>query len=104
MSAIDDRRPVSVVLRALLAGAQGLPPGDGEREVQACARGLAAACTRRAGIRAAVDRLAGSLAHLEGDLRAGTRRRHQRDTPVVRRLQTTLSEDLLPSLRQRGLL
>lgn len=104
MAARDECQPVSVVLRMLIARADALPTGTIVPHVQACAHALAAACTRRAGVSAAVDRLARSLAQLEGELDAGTRRRHQHDEPAVRRLTETLRDELLPSLRVRRLL
>lgn len=99
-----DRQPVSVALRALIARAEALPAGDVERHVQECAHALAAACMRRADVGAAVDRFAGSVAKLQAELSAGTRRRHQHDAPAVQRLMETLRWELLPSLRHRNLL
>jgi hypothetical protein len=104
MSASDQRQPVSVALRTLIARADALPAGEVVPHVQACAHALAAACTSRAGVGAAVDRMDRSLTQLEVELSAGTRRRHQHDTPAVQRLAETLRNELVPSLRLRRLL
>jgi hypothetical protein len=104
MRAADELQPVSVALRTLVARADALPGGAVERRVQLCAHLLAAACIRRTGVSAAVDRLAGSLAQLQATLSAGTRRRHQHDAPAMQRLANALRDDLLPLLRRGNLL
>ena len=104
MRGADELQPVSVALRVLIARADALPAGDVERHVQVCAHALAAACVRRTGVGAAIDRFAGSLAQLQAALSAGTRRRHQHDAPAMQRLMETLRNDLLPSLRRGNLL
>jgi len=95
---------VAAALRALIARADALPAGGVERHVQVCTHELAAACVRRVGIRAAVDRLAGSLSQLQAALSDGPRRREQHDAQAVERLLETLQEQLLPELRKKGIL
>lgn len=104
MAATNERQPVSVVLRHLIARAEALPEGRVERDVRASAHALAAACMGRDAVETAVDRFAGSLAQLDADLSAGTRRRHQHDAPAVQRLAETLRDELLPLLRHDNLL
>ena len=84
--------------------AEALPPGEIERHVQACAHELTAACVHRSGIRAAVDRMAASVAQLQAALSHGSRRQERHDAPAVERLLETLQEQLLPQLRKKGLL
>lgn len=97
-------QPVAVALRALIACAEALPAGDAERHVQTSAHELAAACVRRADVRAAVDRLAEAVTQLQRVLLSGARRRQQHDALAVERLLETLQEQLLPELRANGLL
>jgi hypothetical protein len=104
MGAADELQPVSVALRTLIARADALPGGHVERHVQRCAHLLAAACIRRTGVSAAIDRLAAGLAELRATLCAGTRRRHQHDAPAMERLVEALRDDLLPVLRRDNLL
>ncbi len=95
---------VAAALRALIARADALPAGEIERHVQACAHELTAACVRRTGIRAAVDRLAASVSQLQVSLSQGSRRHEQHEAPAVERLLETLQEQLLPELRKKGVL
>ena len=104
MPAANQAKPVSAVLRLLIARADRLPAGDAERHVQVCAYALAAACVRRGGVDTAISQFARSLAQLQAGLSAGTRRRHQHDAPAIQRLTETLRDELLPLLRHGNLL
>ena len=104
MNTSPEPERVAAALRALIARAEALPPGDLERHVQACAHELTAACVRRTGIRAAVDRMAAGVAQLQAALAQGSRRHEQHEAPAVERLLETLQEQLLPQLRKKGLL
>jgi len=90
-------------LRKVLALAQRLREGDGEDHIRASARELQSACARGEGVRAATDRLSSSVRQLQAELSNGSRRREQHDAVGIERLLEVLQEELLPPLRQSGL-
>ena len=83
---------------------RGTAGGDAEHHVQTCTHELAASCSRREDVRAAVDRLVAAVSQLRGALMDGSRRRERHDAAAVERLLETLQEQLLPELRTNGLL
>lgn len=91
-------------LRKVLSLAQRLREGDGEDHVRASARELESACARGEGVRAAIDRLSSSVRQLQAELSTGSRRREQHDAVDIERLLEVLQEELLPTLRQSGLI
>jgi hypothetical protein len=91
-------------LKRVLAQAERLRDGPGEHHVRASAHEIEVACARGEGVRAAVERLASSIRQLQAELSSGPRRREQHDAAAVERLLEVLQEDLLPTLRQAGLI
>jgi hypothetical protein len=104
MSEPDLTRSIDEAVRSLVAHAGQLREGDGENHVRTSARELEAACSRGTGIRAAVDRLSSSIHQLQGELAEGRRRQERHDAPGIERLLEVLQEDLLPALRQSGVI
>ena len=68
------------------------------------AREVQSACMRGDGVRAAVDRLASSIRQLQAELSSGPRRQERHDAAGIERLLEVLQEELLPTLRQSGLI
>ena len=101
---VPDLTPSTDALQKVLSLAQRLPEGDGEDHVRASARELESACSRSEGVRAAIDRLSSSVRQLQAELSTGSRRREQHDAVDIERLLEVLQEELLPTLRQSGLI
>ena len=104
MSAPDLTPATEDALRKVLGLAQRLREGASEDHVRASAREVESACARGEGVRAAIDRLSSSLRQLQAELSNGSRRREQHDALSIERLLEVLQEDLLPTLRQSGLI
>ena len=104
MSAPHPTPATENAVRKVLALAQRLREGDGEDHVRASAREIESACARGEGVRTAVNRLSSSVRQLQAELSNGSRRREQHDALSIERLLEVLQEDLLPTLRQSGLI
>jgi len=104
VSAPDLTPSAEDALRKVRALALRLREGDGEDHVRASAREVESACARGEDVRTAVDRLSSSVRQLQAELSNGSRRREQHDALGIERLLEVLQEDLLPTLRQSGLI
>ena len=104
MSAPDLTPATENAVRKVLALAQRLREGDGEDHIRASARELESSCASGEDVRAAIDRLSSSVRQLQAELSNGSRRREQHDALSIERLLEVLQEDLLPTLRQSGLI